>query len=76
MSDFSTKRSEHAKTSVCGPIFVFRMVRTIPSKKKEKVARAIPAARADPKSKTILFFLQGHGACLGVTPCSAQPSAA
>ena len=34
----------------------FGMVRTIPSKKEKKVTHAIPAARADPKSKTILFF--------------------
>ena len=34
----------------------FGMLRTIPSPPKKKVTRAIPAARADPKSKTILFF--------------------
>ena len=54
---------------------LFRMVRTIPSKKQKKVARAIPAARADPKSKTILFFfckVMVHA--LGLRP--AQPSPA
>ena len=43
--------------------------------KRKKVTRAIPAARADPKSKTILFFfckVMVHA--LGLRP--AQPSPA
>ena len=53
----------------------FGMVRTIPSKKQKKVTRAIPAARADPKSKTILsFFCKVMVHALGLRP--AQPSPA
>ena len=60
-----------------GPKFLlfifFGMVRTIPSKKK--VTRAIPAARADPKSKTILFFFcKVMVRALGLRP--AQPGSA